>query len=145
MWVHGHLACHRNLAHERPGTGRYCKAMIALQPAPPRAFVERAVERAGIKNGFDMFNKALHRRSGYRLDDFRPIEDTTAVTVPTLVAQVHDDFTMPPSYVQKIYDNISASDKKLFWIEGTDLRFQGYNYFGEHPELVLEWFDTHMR
>ena len=28
-------------------------------------------------------------------------------------------------------------------IEGTDLRFQGYNYFGEHPELLLEWFDTH--
>jgi hypothetical protein len=66
------------------------------------------------------------------------------VTVPTLVAQVHDDFTMPPSYVQAVYDHISAEDKKLFWIEGTDLRFQGYNYFGEHPELVLDWFDTHM-
>jgi hypothetical protein len=26
----------------------------------------------------------------------------------------------------------------------TDLRFQGYKYFGEDPELVLEWFDTHM-
>ena len=119
-------------------------AMIALQPAPPRAFVERAVERAGIKNGFDMFNKALHRRSGYRLDDFRPIENTNVVTVPTLVAQVHRDFMMPPSYVHEMYDNISAKDKKLFWIEGTDLRFQGYNYFGEHPELVVEWFDTHM-
>lgn len=33
---------------------------------------------------------------------------------PTLVVQVHDDFTMPPSYVQEIYDNISAKDKKLF-------------------------------
>jgi hypothetical protein len=64
------------------------------------------------------------RRNGYRLDDFRPIEDTKAVTVPTLVAQVHDDFTMPPSHVQAIYDNISAEDKRLFWIEGTDLRFQ---------------------
>ena len=27
------------------------------------------------------------RQSGYRLDDFRPIEDTKAVTVPTLVAE----------------------------------------------------------
>ena len=49
-----------------------------------------------------------------------------------------------PSYVQDIDDNISADDKKLFWIERKDLRFQGYNYFGEHPDLVLEWFDTHM-
>jgi hypothetical protein len=55
--------------------------------------------------------QSAHRRSGYRLDDFRPIEDTKAVTVPTLVAQVHDDFTMPPSYLQEIYDNISVEDK----------------------------------
>jgi pimeloyl-ACP methyl ester carboxylesterase len=127
-----------------PEEFRHILAMIALQPAAPRGFVEAALARAGIADGRESFDKALHRRSGYRLDDFRPIEDTKAVTVPTLVAQVHDDFTMPPSYVQEIYDNISAQDKKLFWIEGTDLRFQGYNYFGEHPELVLEWFDTHM-
>jgi uncharacterized protein len=128
-----------------PDEFRHILSMIALQPSPPRAFVERAVQRAGIEDGFEMFNNALHRRSGYRLDDFRPIERSAAVTVPTLVAQVHDDFMMPPSYVQEIYDNISAEDKKLFWIEGTDLRFQGYNYFGQHPELMLEWFDTHMR
>ena len=127
-----------------PEEFRHILAMIALQPAAPRGFVEAGLARAGIADGRESFDKALHRRSGYRLDDFRPIEDTKAVTVPTLVAQVHDDFTMPPSYVQEIYDNISAEDKKLFWIEGTDLRFQGYNYFGEHPELVLEWFDTHM-
>jgi pimeloyl-ACP methyl ester carboxylesterase len=128
-----------------PAEFRHILAMIALQPAAPRGFVESALDRAGIVDGRESFDRALHRRSGYRLDDFRPIEDTTAVTVPTLVAQVHDDFTMPPPYVQKIYDTISATDKKLFWIEGTDLRFQGYNYFGEHPELILEWFDTHMR
>lgn len=23
-------------------------------------------------------------------------------------------------------------------------RFQGYNHFGDHPELMLEWFATHM-
>jgi len=127
-----------------PEEFRHILAMIALQPAAPRGFVEAGLARAGIADGRESFDKALHRRSGYRLDDFRPIEDTKAVTAPTLVAQVHDDFTMPPSYVQEIYDNIFAEDKKLFWIEGTDLRIQGYNYFGEHPELVVEWFDTHM-
>jgi hypothetical protein len=122
---------------------RPCDDRIAARSAS--GFRRKCLGRgAGIADGRESFDKALHRRSGYRLDDFRPIEDTKAVTVPTLVAQVHDDFTMPPSYVQEIYDNISAEDKKLFWIEGTDLRFQGYNYFGEHPELVLEWFDTHM-
>jgi hypothetical protein len=59
------------------------------------------------------------------------------------VLQVHDVLTKP-SDVQTIYDNISARDKRLFWIEGTTRRFDGYNYFGEHPELMLEWFDTHV-
>ncbi|MFC9841225.1 hypothetical protein ACFVKB_46900 [Rhodococcus sp. NPDC127530] len=40
--------------------------------------------------------------------------------------------------------NIAAEDKKLFWIEGTTQRFRGYNYFGEHPEPMLEWFDSHI-
>ena len=72
------------------------------------------------------------------------MEYARAVTVPTLVAQVHDDFLTKPSNVQEIFDTISASDKKLFWIEGTDKRFEGYNYFGRHPGLMLEWFDSHM-
>ena len=62
--------------------------------------------------------------------------------VPTLVAQVHDDTLTYPSDVQAIYDNIAAVDKKLHWIEGTDQRFRGYNYFGEHPEVAIEWFDA---
>lgn len=39
----------------------------------------------------------------------------------------------------------SSTDKKLHWIEGTDQRFQGYNYFGKHSEPMLEWFDTYMK
>jgi len=64
--------------------------------------------------------------------------------VPTLVMQVHEDALTKASDVQTIYDNISALDKKLFWIAGTTLRFKGYNYLGEHPELMLEWFNSHI-
>jgi uncharacterized protein len=77
--------------NEHPDEFAHIRAMIALQPAPPRAFVERAVDRAGIEDGVALFNKALHRRSGNQLDDFGPTEDAQAVTIPTLVAQVHDD------------------------------------------------------
>lgn len=34
-------------------------------------------------------------------------------------------------------------EKKLAWIEGTTRRFDGYNYFGEHPEVAVEWFESH--
>ena len=61
------------------------------------------------------------------------MQDARSVTVPTLVTQVHDDFRTKPSNVQEIFDTIAAEDKKLFWIEGTDERFQGYNYWNDHP------------
>ncbi|MEC4838398.1 MULTISPECIES: hypothetical protein [Mycobacteroides] len=49
-----------------------------------------------------------------------------------------------PSDVQAMHDNVAAADKKLFWIEGTTNRFDGYTYFNDHPELLLEWFDSHI-
>ncbi|MBV9728513.1 MAG: alpha/beta hydrolase [Pseudonocardiales bacterium] len=121
------------------------KALLGLQPISARAFIERAVEDKGIKGGVELFDDALHRRTGFHVDEQSPIEHAKSVQLPTLIAQVHDDVLTRPSDVQTIYDNIPATDKKLFWIEGTDQRFRGYNYFGERPELMLEWFDSHMK
>ena len=105
--------------------------MLALQPSPPRAFVKTAMDNAKIPNGYKMVDEAFKKKTGYVLDDFRPVEHSQADSIPTLVAQVKADFSMPFHYVEEIYNNISAKDKKLFWIEGTDQRFQGYNYFGQ--------------
>jgi uncharacterized protein len=49
-----------------------------------------------------------------------------------------------PDDVQSIYDAIPVEDKELHWIEGTDRRFDGYNYFGQHPEVPIAWFDKHL-
>jgi uncharacterized protein (DUF1330 family)/alpha/beta superfamily hydrolase len=121
------------------------KAMIALQPVTPKVFIERAMEMNGIKNGMELFTQAYFNKTGLHLDQVWPMEYAKSVKIPTLVAQVHDDFLTKPSNVQEIFDTIAAKDKKLFWIEGTERRFDGYNYFGEHPKLVLDWFDSHMQ
>ncbi|MCE2029008.1 hypothetical protein [Sessilibacter corallicola] len=49
--------------------------------------------------------------------------------------------------MQTTFDNLplNEEDKKLFWIEGTNKRFDGYNYFGKHPEMMIEWFDKYMK
>ena len=52
--------------------------------------------------------------------------------------------TSPFGEVQAIFDAIPVEDKKLFWIEGTPWRFHGYTYFSEHPEQMIEWYDSHM-
>lgn len=121
------------------------RALLALQPVTPKVFIERGMEITGIPNGLEQFATAYYNRTGLHLDDVWPMEDAKAVTIPTLVVQVHDDFLTRPSNVQEIYDTISAKDKKLFWIEGTNLRFQGYNYFGKNPQLMLDWFNSHMQ
>jgi pimeloyl-ACP methyl ester carboxylesterase len=130
--------------NKHPKEFEHIRAMIALQPVTASVFVERAMERAGIENGAELFDTALYNRTGFHLKELWPIEYAKAVTVPTMVVQVRNDFTIGQSLVQEIYDNISATDKKLFWIEGTDQRFQGYNYFGKEPQLMVEWFNTHM-
>jgi uncharacterized protein (DUF1330 family)/alpha/beta superfamily hydrolase len=121
------------------------KAMIALQPVTPKIFIERAMEMNEIENGMELFAQAYYNRSGLHLDQVLPPHYAKADAVPTLVAQVRNDFLTRPSNVQEFYDNIPAKDKKLFWIEGTNRRFDGYNYFGENPKLVLDWFDSHMQ
>jgi esterase/lipase len=130
--------------HKHPEEFTHIKAMIALQPVTPAVFVQTAMENQKIANGVELFDTAYYKRTGYHLADVWPMEYAKSVTVPTLVAQVRDDFLTKPSNVQEIYDTISSKDKKLFWIEGTDQRFQGYNYFGQNPRLVLDWFATHI-
>lgn len=129
---------------KHPEEFKHIKSMIALQPVSPKVFVQVAVENQKIANGLELFAAAYHKRTGFHLDAVWPMEYCKAVTVPTLVAQVHNDFMTRPSNVQEIYDTIAAKDKNLFWIEGTDLRFEGYNYFGKNPQLMLAWFDKHM-
>jgi len=47
-------------------------------------------------------------------------------------------FLPKPSSLQEIYNNILSKDKKLFWIKGTDQRFEGYNYFEKNPKVMLD-------
>ena len=121
------------------------QAMVMLQPVSGRPIVEQFVKGIGMDDGFEKFDKAVHERTGFHLDEQSPIEHVKAVTIPTLVAQVHRDTMTRPDDVQAIYDALTVEDKQLHWIEGTDERFRGYNYFGEHPEIPIDWFNSHIR
>ena len=89
-----------------------------------------------MEDGYAKFDKAVHERTGFHLAEQSPLEHVKAVSVPTLVAQVHDDtMTTRPQDVQDIYDAIPVDEKSSHWITGTDRRFDGYNYFWVHPEV----------
>lgn len=86
----------------------------------------------------------MAERTGFHLAYQSPIEHVKHVAVPTLVAQVHDDSMTRPEDVQAIYDALPVQDKDLHGITGTDRRFDGYNYFGQHPEVPIDWFNSHV-
>lgn len=121
------------------------EAMVMLQPVSARPIVETFVAGIGMEDGFAKFDAAVHERTGVHLDEQSPVAHVKSITVPTLVAQVHDDSMTRPDDVQSIYDAIPVKDKELYWIRGTDRRFDGYNFFGVHPEIPIEWFDKHLK
>jgi uncharacterized protein len=129
---------------KHPGEFSEIGAMVMLQPVSGRYIVEEFVKSIGMEDGYDKFDKAVRERTGFHLSEQSPLEHVKAVTVPTLVAQVHDDTMTRPQDVQDIYDAIPVLEKYLYWIRGTDRRFDGYNFFGTHPEVPIDWFDTHI-
>ena len=61
-----------------------------------------------------------------------------------MVVQVKDDVTTKPTDAQGIHDKLPNPDKKLLWIEGTPVRYEGYRYFSRKPEEMIAWYDAHM-
>jgi hypothetical protein len=87
--------------NKHPEEFTYIKTLLALQHVSARPFIERAAENAEIANGVEMFDTAIHKLTGFHVDELSPIEHAKAVTVPTLVVQVHDDVLTKPSMCKR--------------------------------------------
>ena len=121
------------------------KSMMLLQPISGDALVRKLSKNMRLgQKGYDAFAKHYREIWGFRIEDSSPQLDAPYVTMPTFVAQVRDDaFTYAEEDVQGVFDAIPVEDKKLKWIEGTTQRFRGYQYFSDHPEEMVEWYDAH--
>ncbi|MFF2193033.1 alpha/beta hydrolase family protein [Streptomyces sp. NPDC058157] len=119
-------------------------ALVAIQPISMRAMVERNLEAMGIADQFEAVDREVELNLSFTIDEVSPIGYAENCQVPTFITQVRDDALTKPSDVQAIFDAVPVGDKKLFWIEGSTRRWDGYNYFSEHPEQLVEWFDKHV-
>jgi alpha/beta superfamily hydrolase len=123
---------------------REVRCLVNPQPVSLRPFYERITEILGIEDQFDNIDREIQLITSFKIDQMSPIPWAKNCHVPTFITQVRNDALTKESDVQAIFDNIPAEDKKLFWIENSTRRWDGYNYFPEHPEQMLEWFDKHM-
>ena len=118
--------------------------MIALQPLSAAPFIERALSDQGVENAVERFNERYSYYCSFRHTDSNAIARADKVTVPTMVVQVKDDMTTKPSDAQGIHDLLPNPDKKLLWIEGTPVRYEGYRYFSKNPAEMVAWYDAHL-
>lgn len=131
---------------ERPDYFEDVKALVCAQPASINIMSKVALDGMGLGAFYDVFAQEVEAIRGVPLAEMTPHLHAGSITMPTYIIQNRDDVWTIPDDVQTTFDLIPYEDKKLYWIENSDTRrFIGYNFFGEHPETMIEWFDSHMK
>ena len=124
------------------------QALAVVNVVSGRTFIEKGAELAKMnpQKAAERLDVRIRELTGFRLDEETPRPHAHAVKVPTFMAQLKRDFLIHGEQDgQEIFDAIGAEDKELFWIEDSNQRFYAYNYFGDHPEKLVAWFDAHMQ
>ena len=132
---------------KRPDLFRNVAAFVCPQPCSARIAAEEIAKLQGIGEFVDLVDEEQQRLGTFPMDKMTPHPYAANVQVPTYIIQVRDDLWTRPEDVQTTFDRLTLpeDDKRLFWVEDTTMRFDGYNYFGENPESMVEWFDKYMR
>lgn len=129
----------------RPDVFEGVRCLVSPQPLSRGIALERALERLGIDRRYmHDLDRRVQLHTSFTIDQFSPVPWAKNVRIPTFLYQVRDDLYTRPSDVQAMYDNIPIKEKKLFWIEGTTKRWDGYAYFQKEPGQMLEWFARYM-
>ena len=99
----------------------------------------------GLGDYMELMDYEQIKLGGFTNGEMHPQKYAHAVKIPYFMAQVLDDiWTDNPKDAQEIFDAVSSEDKELFWIENTNRRFDGYNYFGVFPEKMIAFFDRYL-
>ena len=116
------------------------KAIVALQPLSNGDYLKAMNVPKRIYDAADEHYKK--HSGGYPL--IAPIaEAAKSVSVPTRLVQATKDPMTNLDFIAETYKNIPV-EKEMFWLEEPTHRFDGYNWFGDHPEDMLTWFDKYI-
>ena len=135
-----------NAMENAPEAFEDIKSMIAIAPLKGRTNIERSCEQMQIpvEEGVEAFDPIYNGLTGLHVSDHNIIPKAANVNIPIFYFQVRDDMNSRWMDVQEMYDLTLVEDKKIEYLEDTPWRFEGYNYFSEHPEEMIAWYDAHM-
>lgn len=116
------------------------KAMVAVQPIATDVFYKNY----GLP---DFMIKRINRISaeaGVSAPELQnPVLYAGDVFVPVLFVQALGDPWSDIDHSRAIYDAI-PTEKEAIWLEGDVHRFYAYNYFNDHPEKLLDFFEKYL-
>jgi pimeloyl-ACP methyl ester carboxylesterase len=126
-----------------PSDFDHIRGYVSIQPLTPDGFVGGVSAHLNISHdeNLDVFGRQLEKKTGYSVSDAQsPAE---AVTMPTLLVQVHDDWRTTAASIEGIHERLATDDKELLWIEDETERLEGYNHFARNPKKLIDWLDSH--
>ncbi len=133
--------------YRRPELFENVECMVSSLVVSMAAIYDAFSELQGVSQFQELIDLELLKMGGFVAVEMTPHLWASAVKMPVLMIQVLEDaWTRNPEDAQKTFDLLGSEEKELFWIENTTRRFKdGYNYFGRHPEKVIDFFDRHMK
>ena len=132
--------------HRNPELFENVKCMMSPLAVSMTALMSTFAGLQGVGEYMEVMDQEQQKLGGFRNGDMDPRKFAPAVKMPVLMSQVKDDaWTDNPRDGAEIFDLLGSKEKELYWIEGTSRRFDGYNYFGNHPEKMIAFFDKHMK
>lgn len=116
------------------------KAMVAVQPLLYPDFVRGLGIPEFLSKGASKVNKA---RTGIDLDTMSFLPDVHNIAIPTLLIQNKNDPWANAERVQAYYDKL-AGEKEMKWLELSKDRAAAYDWLGEHPDTLVDFFGQHL-
>lgn len=115
------------------------KALVVMQPLTNELYLK------SMKLPKSIFNAAKKYFEANAGTNFHApvVENVSSVTVPTLLCQSRKDPNVDMDFINDIYAAI-PTEKEMYSMEELTHRFDGYNWFYDHPEKMLEWFKKHV-
>jgi hypothetical protein len=114
--------------------------MIAIQPLRYPDFISAL--------GLDNFigrrvTKRNNERTGIDMNEVSFMPDVPSINIPTMLVQNSNDEYLNRRSIEEYYDALQV-EKEMVWLDLGNKRAAGYDYFTEHPEQFLTWFDKHI-
>lgn len=123
------------------------KTMISVQPMDYTCFVNAMGLPKFLINST---TKEIKKQTGrdFNSTSWRP--SVKAVNVPTLVIQNKNDGYLDADFVRGVYNDLPA-EKELLWLDipkkkggANPNRAAAYEWLGENPEPILDWFNKYL-